>query len=197
MHVVFLNGPPGSGKSEVANTIQTLLGDDKVALRKFAAPLDRIVRALYPHLSDADFEMYREDKKNEPFMGEDFTLRELYIYTSEKYVKPFLGKNYFAEQAYLDVAHLIPRKPEVVVFSDSGFQLEYEHIYDRLLGHTGIQTHLVQVHREGCTFKGDSREWVKPKYVVEELHQYHNESSLDDMPRLVAQMIDGLELVTA
>lgn len=80
------------------------------------------------------------------------TPREMLIYTSEEVIKPQYGEGYFGQaaagQCLMDEAYL-------AVFSDGGFREEIFPLvdtYDTLV--------IFRLHRDGCSFVRDSRDYL-------------------------------------
>lgn len=153
--VIFINGPPRSGKDTLADHIvRTNPGFKKV---KFAQVLKERTHALYGH-PDLPHDWFEETKDvpNAIFLGQ--TPRQAYINVSEKLMKPIHGKEVFGE---LLLAELVKQADGVKAFvvSDSGFADEAFPVI-RWVG--GSNCILVRIHAEkrGCTFANDSRSHI-------------------------------------
>jgi len=163
---VILNGPPGVGKDTIAQLLVREHGfvqcENKTPLHQLGAILHGSDPAEWVELYNGrDF----KEAKNEDLGG--MSPRELYIWLSEEVIKPKFGKNWFGRMSARN-ARLTGRD---VVFSDGGFQPEYEALQDAF----GVENVLlVHLFRPGFSFDGDSRNYLKPAgspYLALELHE--------------------------
>lgn len=175
--VIILNGPPGSGKDVIAKEIVRLHSGAKHVQFK---------EILYDHtadLFDVDLNWFRyvsNDRAKKELPNEKLQLpvdlyqllcnylgvggeeietgsvnispREALIYTSELHYKPRYGKDYFGKKAAENLSEGV-----LNVFSDGGFKEEVYPIVQKV-GYNNLT--LVHLHRQGKTFKGDSRQYV-------------------------------------
>lgn len=82
------------------------------------------------------------------------TIRECLIYVSEEVIKPKFGRDYFGKKAAENL------EEGINVFTDGGFEEELNPIIDEV----GIENVIVfRLHREGFTFEGDSRSYLKDR----------------------------------
>jgi len=96
--------------------------------------------------------------KNEPtdvFFG--LSPRGFLIHTSENILKPIHGSDYFGKAIVEDAP-----KDGIILVPDGGFISEL-----KTLMMAGEYHEVVQVHRNGCTFEGDSRDWIATNYKIE------------------------------
>lgn len=170
-HVVFLNGPPRSGKDTAGNIITNAVHGGRTA--KFAHVLKVATHALFASLqgrqveldkhgygvghfeelsNDATYEYCKGDPRPE-FFGK--TPREAYIAVSELLCKPLFGSDFFGRR----LADHIILNPDVPVWAitDSGFVDEALPIINAVGRHNCT---LVRMHRTGATFTGDSRGYI-------------------------------------
>lgn len=170
--IVGINGAPGSGKDTLAHAIRQQYG---AADFKFADPIVAGLLSAMPH-GVFNGETYRErfmdarvstELKELPdyvFLGAP-SVREMMIQYSEHFIKPVFGADYFGIKAASEVIRQYSQikrdnRPLVITISDCGFQNEWDAFKDHLLANTRgwfINFHVVQVHRGGYTFDGDSR----------------------------------------
>lgn len=153
MKIVFINGPPGSGKDTAANAIYGRMKNARTY--KMAQPIIEAVRGAF-RISNVDWKglMSPEFKQSpsDKFFGR--TPRETMISFSEDWIKPFFGKDTFG---HLAVRELMTSKMDLCAISDSGFREECLPVVQQF----GRQNCLViQLKRDGCTFKGDSRSYL-------------------------------------
>lgn len=149
--IVLLNGPPRSGKDTLAEELALALGHSHM---KFAQPLRDAIPAIFG-LSQSHWNHLLEEHKGKAslaLMGR--TPREAMIWLSESVCKPAFGEAFFGYQ----LAGRITRgKADRVIVSDSGFQAEAMVLIDQF-GAENIR--LIRLHRDHCTFAGDSRNYV-------------------------------------
>lgn len=175
-HVVFLNGPPRSGKDTIGRIITDAVPGARAV--KYAHALKVATHALFASLQgrqvttdaygywccDTDVDAmdklhddaYYEAVKGEPcrdFFGK--TPREAYIAVSELLCKPLFGPQFFGRL----LAEEIARHPSVPVWAitDSGFAEEAAPII-AAVGRENCT--LVRMRRQGCGFAGDSRSYI-------------------------------------
>lgn len=145
--ILFLNGPPHSGKDFAANYI---CATRTATHYKFAAPIKKAISAI-TGLSVAALEKRKNDLAT-PF---DVTYRQLMIGMSETWCKPLYGMNIFGR---LLLDQIRQDNPARVVISDSGFVFEAM----ALINYFGSKAcTLIRLHRDGCTFSNDSRSYIQ------------------------------------
>lgn len=162
--VIFLNGPPRSGKDFSGKILQeSYVGkeqsyQDFLRLYKFAEFVKEGTHGAYGLVySDsgvlpADSYEAEKDVPLTDFRGR--TPRECYIAYSEAFMKPLHGPRVFGEILRDAVRHI---RSGVVAVTDSGFVPEAE----VLVEHFGPgNCCLVRLSREGCSFSGDSRSYI-------------------------------------
>ena len=93
------------------------------------------------------------------------TVRQLLIDMSEKWMKPCYGKDIFGKIAAERVSeamqlsdHFGEEPYDLYVFSDCGFDAEVHHVL-KLFGNENAI--LIRLHRDGCTYEGDSRSYIE------------------------------------
>lgn len=172
--IILLNGPAGSGKDTAFELLKKEFSssiDYDFKMKKLAQPLKWVICQLFDlPLTDA------EDKKDEARdVTYGFTLRELFIWMSEEVIKPKFGVDFFGKMLanQLKEEQLFPDSGDretVYVITDCGFPEEAAPIVEAF-GEENIL--LLELHREGTTFEGDSR-----RYVMSELSQKHDVANL-------------------
>jgi len=154
---IILNGPPGSGKDEGAKTI---IAHDPIHAKhlEFKTQLFEHTIDLFEIDADLFYSLYNDRRtKEEPSIHltldgvELFSPREALIHTSENVYKPRYGKDYFGECAARSIATGC-----INVFSDGGFREELNPVIRMVDGRVA----LIHLHREGCDFSKDSRDYV-------------------------------------
>lgn len=165
--VIFLNGPPKSGKDTLAKYIvRTTPG---FRLVKFAKILKSRTHALYgcsdlPH----DFFEKSKDEPNPTFHG--LTPRQAYINVSERLMKPSHGTQIYGDML---VKELLADRNSVrgYVISDSGFEDEAAPVI-KAFGADNCLLIKIVANKRGCSFIGDSRSYIE--LPIETLTLYNN-----------------------
>lgn len=155
--VILFNGPPRCGKDTAAKHIH--LNTQRSRVMKFAGMLKRSTHmdfGLPTELPDDAFETCK-DEPNPAFFGQ--TPRQAYIDKSEKRQKPFLGEDIYGRVLLRRMWRAYQEGVRVFLISDSGFEAEAKAIM-KVINHS--QFMLVRIHADGrgCTFKGDSRDFI-------------------------------------
>lgn len=177
--VVILNGAPGSGKDTIANAlvpngfshreVKRALFDQALALSQINE-LEWFGRYNNRELKEAPWDR----------LG-GLSQREFMIKISEEYVKPILGNNFYGVQAANEAKRCLEKRN--VVFSDGGFQEEFNTIRDEV-GKENIL--LVRLHRDGCSFKGDSRGFLShPEFEMD----LYNNGSIENAVREILKRV--------
>ena len=179
MKIVFVNGPPRSGKDEVGKLFAGYSSGVMVPI-KFAEELKVRCHGAYgivDQLGVPEFASYFERCKDEPrdeFEG--LTPRQAYIHFSEDYIKPIHGKGTFGRWLIRCMNEKIQtcrhgKYIDGFVVTDSGFESETVPV----IKHFGASTcTLIQVTRDGCTYEGDSRSRIDLReYGVEQIDVYN------------------------
>lgn len=142
--IVYLNGPPHSGKDEIAAIMSIRYGFHHL---KFADVIKDIVCAAF---SINRLELEELKDKISPL---DVTYRQFLIMISEEFFKPKFGKSVFGDM----ILEKVRRTPhERIIFSDSGFFDEFKPVaYANYRGRNLV----LEVHRPGYDFREDSRSY--------------------------------------
>lgn len=154
---VILNGPPNVGKDTLGFMLEDY-GFKKMAF-KDQLYIDTAARygvsetQLIEQASDRVTKEVPWDQLRHPTSGRIMSPREALIETSENYIKPLLGKDYFGQAA---VRACKAKHAVLAVFSDGGFPEEIKPLQEAYLN-----TVIIRLHREGTSFAGDSRSWLK------------------------------------
>ena len=169
--VVLFNGPAGSGKDYAA---KILMDFHKAEHFSFKSMVEMVVINLYGlDMDDWYFWMSSQEEKGKSRVElNGMSARECLIYVSEDMIKPHFGKDWIATTTAKTVSAINPHSP-LLVCSDLGFQEEL----DASITQWGYgNVHLVLLQREGHTFKGDSRSYVKPpKELFDNVYLIRNE----------------------
>jgi len=165
MRVLFFNGPPGSGKDTAAITTEWILAQRgvNVELLKFAGPIKRAVQAMFALTAREAHELFEttDGKAQTTPLFRNSTPRSVLISFSEAWAKPRFGSDIFGEIAFRHMLNIARRRgPHErchFIFSDSGFQAEYDYIYERV---GACSCFVVHLKRDGCAYAGDSRGYI-------------------------------------
>lgn len=178
--VVILNGPPGCGK----DTIGAFAADDwGFASLSFKQPMYAIAAATIGMTTEEFLQNYDNREWKEKLIPEwgNKSVRDLMIAVSETYIKPFYGDDYFGRNVAFNIKRMAPFVRDYVI-TDGGFYSEVDALIKE-----DIEVYIVHMFREGCTFEGDSRNYVvHPKTTMLEL--YNNgtiEETLEELTRML------------
>lgn len=157
MRILLLNGPKRSGKDTTANFLAARVeGGVRIGIADHLKRVSHIMAfgpagyAMDPNHFDAVKEI-----PHPAFAG--MSPRQFYIHVSERVLKPLYGEDYFGNR-FVDAVEAARAEGAKVVFvPDSGFREEAEPVV-RKYGVENVR--LVRVHREGCTYEGDSRKYI-------------------------------------
>ncbi len=169
--VIFLNGPPGSGKDTIANQLY-LEGGRHL---KFAAPLKAAARAMFKLPDDLWYVLEQngsQEAKTEIrniFFKQSW--RSLLIWLSEDVMKPKFGKDVFGQLA---IRSLNVTGSPFTVFSDCGFAEEVE-VVAKFVGYSNCQ--IWNIVRPGYDFRDDSRSYISSSRVPTIV--FNNEHDMD------------------
>lgn len=154
--LILFNGPARSGKDTAADHLVQSKGAHAF---KFSAPIKAAIKATFDlHPDEVD---YVESIKNEPtVIFEGMSYRNIQISFSENWLKPTFGQEVFGRLAARNLRNAMIQDPaqRLYVCSDSGFASEVEPLLDVFKPKNVL---LVRVYRDGKTFEGDSRSYIK------------------------------------
>lgn len=178
--IVFLNGPPKSGKTLIAEHLARV-HDFKYV--NFADSIKSVLSVLFP------LEHYEKFKHQELY--DDYTGRDFIIDFAESFIKPKLGQDFFAKMLVDKItAQSFETGLQNIVIGDLGFDVEYHAAYKKFVSlgqmlQTPIDMQLWHIVRNGTNFEKDSRNYVdKPTNVV------YNNSSIEALTRSVSQLVN-------
>lgn len=181
--IIILNGPPGSGKDAICKYLEDYWPDCKQLEVK--ARLFELVLAISGMPEDQWWALYncRQTKEVPHRDLAGLSPRQFMIHVSENIMKPLYGKDYFGKYAARQVAK---SDRNLLVFSDGGFPEEVQ-----LLAAVG-NVHLVHLFREGCSFAGDSRNYLDADapYLSTFLSVHQIEGNIDYAVGLINDHLD-------
>jgi len=195
--LILLNGPPRCGKDTAGFVLERRIGGDGsvVWVEKMSRLLKERTHALYGIVDrtgapkgHAEYETSKDSPRPE-FLG--LTPRQAYIAVSERYLKPMHGEDVLGKMLADDVAATLNDpaypKPRAVIVTDSGFRAESEP-----LAAMAERCLLVHIHREGCTFEGDSRDywnWRAPHGPERSTLEIVNPGTLEAYERVLESVV--------
>ena len=176
---ILLNGPPRCGKNYIANLLSLNIETDSQILG-FGHWMKRSCHSQIFGLDGwtLDPESFDSCKDTPQEYLEGLTWREFYIKYAEEFARPTLGLDYFGKkliESYDDSSLLI--------IPDCGRIEETHHVVE-VFGPKNIC--LVQVHRDGCNFKRDSRSYISLSSQGVQTFSIVNEPGHDE--RLASQL---------
>lgn len=149
--VVILNAPPNAGKDVVA---EYFCSKSRVYHHmKFKKPLFDIAIATAQIDPAVWWGLYEDRILKETPDARLFNRspRDHMIHCSEKLIKPVYGKEYFGEVFAMGL------QEGINIASDGGFIEELRPTVRKI----GVENILIlRLHREGCSFEGDSRDYL-------------------------------------
>lgn len=178
INVIILNGPPRSGKTEIANFLNKV---HDYRIYNFADILKEAQKAFFP-LTE-----YEEFKKTE--LGSEFTGRDFIIKLAEEFIKPTLNRSFFANNVCDRITRNVVSGTRNVVIGDLGFDYEYETVYGRLIDlakslNTSIDIQVWHVVRNGTNFSNDSRTYIDVATNV-----VYNNGTLENLQLQVSSLV--------
>lgn len=156
--VIVFNAPPNAGKDVAAASLVEKL--NRVGYNAYHKEvkenLFKATKACFGVPDDVWDELYTRENKELPSYylinnGRPTSPRKAMINTSEEVLKPLFGKDVFGIMAANSL------EEGINVFSDGGFPEEIDCLREAVGDENFI---LVHVYRDGCSFEGDSRDYV-------------------------------------
>lgn len=204
LKVVVFNSPPRGGKGVGASHMKEVINGQEGNLAAFHMEFKDELFKLAANTVRVDMEDFMEDYDSQvrdvngfnqswarQFSSVDMdtwwkdvplykvadlflSTRQLLIHVSEKVIKPSFGNDAFGKA-------MVSQLPEngVVFVSDSGFSEELQPV----INHVGADNVLViRLHRDGCTFEGDSRDYLTPEMFegTVKIRDIYNNGTLDE-----------------
>ncbi len=159
------------------------------AIIGFSHRLKRMTHGIYLGRTgwDMDPDAFDGCKSEPQAMLSGKSWRQIYIHYSEQVIKPLHGAEWFGEQ-FVQAAR--GSGADTVIVPDSGFVPEAERAV-REFGAANVR--LVRLYKQGCTFAGDSRDYISLKHLgvaENEITNVHGQPQImrDQMERLAEVM---------
>src|SRR5699024_1977279 len=97
--------------------------------------------------------------------------RQALISVSEDVVRPTFGKDFWGKREARKLEERLGTEGVLAVSEDSGFVEELIPL-QKTFGETNV--HLVRIHSEGCSFEGDSRDYLPDSVIKGEVFDILN-----------------------
>jgi len=189
-NVIFVNGPPSSGKDTIGRILHSAIPHYTI-IEKAAGPLYKAVREIFGIGVDEWDIMYNSAKEEptERLLG--MSPRQAMIWMSEDVMKPKFGDGFFGVSLANRISGHAQNKDKKISFiiTDAGFGAEVASCIASLPSDK-YDAYLIRVICDGCTFEGDSREWVCPFNVGIPVEHYEIVNNSGTFVELDAQMSD-------
>lgn len=155
--LIIFNGPPGCGKDYAINHLCRTTSIS-FSLKTSTYPREAIINSLGLNKFESDdyYNQYK-DVPLEELGGMSF--RQAMIAFSEEFMKPKFGRDVFGKVMARDL-ECIKHLGCQYVFTDCGFSEEIIGLIENV---DKDDVSLIQIHRNGHSFDGDSRSYVDPK----------------------------------
>lgn len=155
-HILFINGPIGSGKDTLADQLCERYGYEKLEFKEY------LFKTMYRFFNISDQEdflnkYYTRETKELPcdllqLNGVKLSPRSALIHISENVIKPTFGSDIFGKV----LLERINNTDKNIVFSDCGFLEEILTVSNNV----DRNCYLMHLYRDGTSFEGDSRNYV-------------------------------------
>jgi len=152
--VIFINGPPRSGKDTLGNRFSSQFGTTVV---KMAETLKKSVYADFGLPLDLPIEFFDSVKDIPLPIFDGLSFREACIEKSEERTKPWRGPKWFGQKL---VSKIRRSSSKAFAITDSGFAAEAEPVMEAVGADNCL---LLRIHAEerGVSFAGDSRSYIQ------------------------------------
>lgn len=138
--------------------------------------LDKLEDILKYSLDGRVGEAFRKDASIVLYYPIDLSVREAVIYVSELICKPRFGEEYFGKARANSI-----KDREIVIDGSCGFVEELTPLIERV-GQNNIL--LIKIHRDGCNFDGDSRNYIPDGILKNTVSVSNNASEYDYLNRI-------------
>ncbi len=152
INTIILNGPPASGKDHLGSALARRLGGKLLTFKRelYSQTAIRLGIDLENFISLASNRGSKDKKIIKGLcINEMISPREAMIHVAESIIKPAHGSDYFG----ITVANKLEQGYNIV--TDGGFVGEILPVIE-----ASDRTVLAHVYREGCSFDGDSRDYI-------------------------------------
>jgi len=160
---LVLNGPPNVGKDTLAEELEREMDFQKMSFK--TALYEETIRHFgvdrQEFMDRATHRNYKEKHwwaltlPAEDDLLQVLSPREALIHVSEQVIKPLHGKAFFGKAVARDI---LRSESEFIVMADGGFPEEIAPL--KAVCENVV---VVRLHRKGCSFEGDSRDYLFPE----------------------------------
>lgn len=192
--VILFNGPPKSGKDTIAKLLREYIDSQSeipTHMLHFATPMRDMAMNL---VGESGFQRYNEIKdlpqpmlKRAGIDDDGFdSIRQFMIGISEQFMKMRYGRDIWGRiLLHRYAGNWWGKLPAIVLIPDLGFTSEFNVVASAT---TPRRVVIVQTHREGTSFAGDSRNYVEPSPYsgVHKVTLRNDSTPQDALEKLVA-----------
>lgn len=181
--IILFNGPPNSGKDAAAEYLSDTYGAFHSSFKTHLFEVTQTIYNIVPYVWNHWYSREGKEIPREELGG--LSCRQALIYISEEIVKPVFGKDFWGKsEAKWLIKYM--EGDEVVVFSDAGFDDEVTPLVDAF-GKENV--YIIKIEREGCSYKGDSRNYLSDGLVSEEnYYTIKNNGTLEEFKENVEKL---------
>lgn len=168
--IILLNGPPSSGKDTAAKFIRRWYNHEAkkdgqgfshhCMLDRMSMPIKRAFAGTMGLPIDEDGNVQPWESKKEEIVPQfGVSYRQWQIDFSERFMKPLFDEAIFGKLLVARIRRRFEKRiANLVVVPDCGFTVEIQTLYHFFPQEDIL---LIRPHREGFTFAGDSRSYVR------------------------------------
>ena len=183
MKIILFNGPPSSGKDLGTSYLDKAYD---VFPFSFKTQLKAITLAIYA-IPENQWNIWYSDRQEKELPRPELnglSCRQALIHVSENIIKPAYGYEFFGS---VEAKKLLRHKDTTIAAaSDAGFDEEVNPLIEAFGAHN---INIVQIHRAGCSFDGDSRNWINhPNIPIDNYFTVYNNGTLDEFYDKIANI---------
>lgn len=206
LKVIVFNAPPRAGKEVAAKAVMKVINTEdsnlvayhkefkdelfKVAANTLGISVEEFIQGYDKRAPEVlgwypSVEWYK-DYKSITVRDNKFSQREWLIHISENVIKPSFGKDVFGKM----FVNSLPQEG-IIAVSDGGFPEEIQPVID----HVGAENiTIVRIHREGCDFSNDSRDYLTQDMFDSTIRiiDVENNGTIDKFETDVVHIIGGI-----
>ena len=181
--IILFNGPPNSGKDAAAEYLSDVHGAFHSSFKTHLIEITQAIYKIDPFVWNYWYSREGKELPRQELGG--LSCRQALIFVSEKIIKPAFGKDFWGKsEAEWIAKHL--GEDELVALSDAGFDDEVIPLVNAF-GKDNV--YIVKIEREGCSYKGDSRNYLSDGLVSEEnYYTIENNGTLEEFKENVEKL---------
>jgi hypothetical protein len=190
--IILFNGPKKAGKDTAIDYLMDTFRGDSIVRKECKDQLYKLVPLMF-NIEEGDYWYWYANRDEKEVPREEFSIflspedldtfegilkesvkvvgltypiechlsvRQAMIYVSEMICKPSFGQDYFGRIR----AESVTENDSVVVDGSCGFMEELVPLADKFYDKLDDIT-VIKVHREGCDFSGDSRDYLSDEQI--------------------------------